>query len=125
MEVKECKKCKNELPVSEFYEQKQVGLVNGQVWPYLDCFCKTCRLNYGHERRRARKQQAVEYLGGKCVDCGLVDIPEVYDFHHTDPSKKDFTIGKSSKAFDAIKSELDKCILLCAVCHRKRHALDN
>lgn len=121
-EVKECKKCKETLPVSEFYSQKQVGLVHGQIWPYLDCFCKKCRLGYGKERRKARKQQAIEYLGGKCLDCGLIDDPEVFDFHHTDPSSKDFTIAKNFKSFDSIKAELDKCILLCANCHRKRHA---
>lgn len=44
-----------------------------------------------------------------------------YDFHHLDPNQKDFSIGKQSKSFAVIRSELDKCVLLCSNCHRKRH----
>jgi hypothetical protein len=44
-----------------------------------------------------------------------------YDFHHKDPNEKDFMISKQAKSFEAIKAELDKCELLCAVCHRFEH----
>ena len=60
-------------------------------------------------------------MGGKCHECKLVDDPAVYDFHHLDPKQKDFSIGQQAKSFDKIKSELDKCIMLCANCHRKMH----
>ena len=43
------------------------------------------------------------------------------DFHHLDPSKKE---GEISRLFDApnkLKEELDKCIVLCANCHRDLH----
>lgn len=122
--MKICKNCKVEKLDSEFYKGKQTGK-NGQTWNYLDSLCKNCRKTYANERRKLIKQQAINYLGGKCFDCGLIDIPEVYDFHHKDPSKKDFTLAKrNNRSFKAIQKELDKCILLCAICHRKRHAKD-
>ena len=122
--MKVCKKCKAEKENDEFYSQIQRG-TNGQVWSYLDCYCKVCRLDYASERFKNIKIQAIEYLGGKCVDCGLVDMPCVYDFHHLDPTKKEIAFGsRGGKSFKTIKEELDKCVLLCANCHRKRHSKD-
>ena len=120
--TKTCKKCRESKPDNEFYAQQQRGK-NGQVWRYLDPYCKPCRLEYGADRRRQIKEQAVAYLGGKCTDCGLVDHAVVYDFHHLDPEQKDFSIGKNARVFTSIQAELDKCILLCSNCHRKRHYL--
>ncbi len=73
-------------------------------------------------KRKELKRQAVEYKGNKCTDCGNTYPDCVYDFHHLDPEAKDFSIAKKAwVSFDDIKQELDKCILLCANCHRIRH----
>ncbi len=79
--------------------------------------------DYENEKKRARRKQCVEYLGGKCEICGLADNPISYDFHHNDPNEKDFALsGKALKySWDRLKAELDKCQLLCAICHRKLH----
>jgi hypothetical protein len=107
-----------------FYEQVQRG-PKGQVWHYFDSFCKKCRVRYQSERRRQIKRKCVEYLGGECQKCQLkTDRVEVYDFHHPDPDGKDFTIGKQAKSFEALKAELDKCVLLCANCHRLAHGTE-
>lgn len=119
--TKTCKQCNEEKSVEKFYAQQQRNKDGTKVWKYRDSMCKQCRLAYGNARRRAIKQQAVEYLGGKCQRCGLVDDPCVYDFHHLDPTEKDFSIGKNALKFESIKKELDKCILLCSNCHRKEH----
>jgi ribosomal protein L30E len=44
-------------------------------------------------------------------------------FHHIDPSQKDFNIGGrgSTRAWETIKAEIEKCILLCANCHAEEH----
>ena len=73
-------------------------------------------------KRRARLEEAVELLGGKCSKCNLVFDPVCYDFHHVNPSEKDLTIGENmliskTKLFNEIK----KCVLLCANCHRLTH----
>ena len=122
MSMKDCTRCLQKLSLDSFYKQIQRGK-NSQVWNYLDSMCKRCRIEYTTERRLKVKQQAIDYLGGVCLDCGLDDsVIQVYDFHHLDPSEKDFTLGKVNRSFESIKAELDKCILLCANCHRRKHA---
>jgi hypothetical protein len=70
-----------------------------------------------------KKQKAIDYLGGKCVDCKGIFPSSVFDFHHLDPSKKEFNLGNilRRKDFEFIEKELSKCVLLCANCHRIRH----
>ncbi len=65
--------------------------------------------------------QAIVYLGGKCQICAYVGSPMAYDFHHTDPTTKDFNISARMTSFEAIRAELHKCVLLCARCHREVH----
>lgn len=72
------------------------------------------------------KTRCVIYLGSKCNDCPNTLIENknhvIFDFHHLDPSQKDFALStKAHSKFEDIKSELDKCILLCGNCHAKRH----
>lgn len=72
--------------------------------------------------RKRKKVKAVEYLGGKCQICSYNKSPFVLEFHHKDPSQKDFGISsKSAWGFERIKCELDKCALLCPNCHREVH----
>ena len=113
-----CTKCKLTLSVEEFYLFTQN---NGKdkKWLYRAAACIKCMTS----KRKQRKKEAVEYLGGVCKDCDLKDeCVDIYDFHHLDPNEKDFAIGKNNSNFNKIKKELDKCILLCANCHRRRHS---
>ncbi len=75
--------------------------------------------------RQVRKRKAVQYLGGKCFDCGLqTDFMSVYDFHHKDADTKEAGITASLsnyRSWEMVQAELDKCILLCANCHRIQH----
>lgn len=74
------------------------------------------------------KEKCVLYKGGKCAVCGYSKYLGALEFHHLDPTQKDFSIAskKSCKFDDKIKSELDKCVLLCSNCHREEHhRLDN
>ena len=70
-----------------------------------------------------KKQRAVDFLGGECMDCGGKFPPPVYDFHHLNPKEKEFNLGDilRRKDFSTIEKELTKCVLLCANCHRIRH----
>ena len=89
-------------------------------------FCsKNCSSKFSvQKRRKVLKYKAFEYKGGKCEKCGIISIPEIYDFHHIDPLQKDFSISAvgNTYSWDKIKKEIDKCILLCANCHRQIHA---
>ncbi|MEB3330795.1 MAG: hypothetical protein VKQ33_16355, partial [Candidatus Sericytochromatia bacterium] len=67
--------------------------------------------------------KAIEYKGGACERCGYNKCPAAMVFHHPDPNQKDFGISSSGKtrSFEKIKSELDKCVLLCMICHAEIH----
>ena len=74
------------------------------------------------DKFRIAKQKAVEYMGSKCHDCHTVYPNYVYDFHHLDRNTKlDNPSALLHKSWDGAKQELDKCIMVCANCHRKRH----
>lgn len=74
------------------------------------------------EFRRQMKIKAVDYLGGKCIKCGYFKCMAAMEFHHRDPSQKDFRIsnGRSIK-WERVVKELDKCDLLCSNCHKEMH----
>lgn len=85
--------------------------------------CGTCNTNL---RRYRVKKRSVEYLGGKCKECGWFGDISGFDFHHKDPTKKDFSpngLNLANKSWERAKKELDKCELLCALCHRKKHSV--
>lgn len=86
--------------------------------------CNSCLVN---DRRFGLKKKCVEYKGGKCEHCGYKKSLRALNFHHKDPTQKDFGIsGKHCYSWERIKAELDKCILLCSNCHMEVHEeLDN
>lgn len=74
--------------------------------------------------RRKTKEKSVQSLGGKCQICEYNKCIYALEFHHLDQSKKDFTLSSTSQgkqSWNKIKVELEKCILLCANCHREVH----
>ena len=72
-------------------------------------------------RRRENKIKAVEYLGGHCADCKNEFPPYVYEFHHLDPTIKEFNVSLiMGRKWEGILPELKKCVLLCANCHKIR-----
>ena len=70
---------------------------------------------------KKRKQQAIEYMGGKCVICGYNKTLRSLCFHHRNPEEKDFGISGGNMSWERMKCELDKCILVCANCHGEIH----
>lgn len=64
----------------------------------------------------------LNYKGGKCQRCGYNKCNRALEFHHIDPSKKDFGISKNiNRNIEDLKREVDKCILLCSNCHAEVH----
>jgi transposase len=88
--------------------------------------CKKCFNEDRKIRSRKLKERAVKYKGGKCSICGYSKCIQALEFHHKDLSKKDLNF-KSSKSWGwgRLKKEIDKCILVCANCHREIHHLDD
>jgi len=78
---------------------------------------KYMRENHLNRYYRLRKK-AIEYLGGKCVECGSVEKLEI---DHIERAEKELDCSKllsvSEKTF---WNELNKCQLLCKSCHNKK-----
>jgi len=74
-------------------------------------------------RRKHIRQLAIEYKGNRCSICGYDKCLKALEFHHLESDKKDFGISEKgyTRSWEATKRELDKCILLCANCHREVH----
>ena len=76
------------------------------------------------KRRKKIRKMAIEYGGGQCQVCGYKRDDSALEFHHRDPSKKDFGLSQKglTRAWKKVRAELDKCILVCANCHREIHS---
>ena len=85
--------------------------------------CLKCNAEGVTEHRKRLKIRAVEYLGGKCQRCGYNKSIAALDFHHKDQIEKDFGISDEgiTRSWETIRVELDKCMLVCANCHREIH----
>lgn len=84
--------------------------------------CRQCAVDAVTRRRKRLKELSIEYKGGKCEICGYDKCVEALEFHHLDPNEKEFNISIANvKSWENIKKELDKCILVCANCHREIH----
>lgn len=97
---------------------------------------KTWNENYYRKHRKKeiarvalRKTKLREWLdeyrkGLSCNRCGE-NHPACLDFHHKDAKEKDFSLG-NVKAMgwgrEKLLSEIKKCVVVCANCHRKLHA---
>jgi hypothetical protein len=83
-----------------------------------------CTSHWRAWSRQSTKTKLIEMMGGRCRSCHGIFHPAAFDFHHLDPTKKDFSITNAfnNKPFDVIKKEVEKCVLLCANCHRIEHA---
>ena len=73
------------------------------------------------KRRKQNKLLLVEYKGGKCECCGYDKCIAALDFHHLDPTTKESKNLGTTVAIEKQKIEADKCILVCANCHREIH----
>lgn len=81
---------------------------------------------YSNQRKRGkmRKEAMIAKMGGKCSICGYSKCLAALEFHHLDPSIKDF--GLDSRKFSNTRQEkLDieaaKCIIVCSNCHAEIH----
>lgn len=96
-------------------------------------YCYECSPSYGNDsgnshagnitvKRRAIKKHLIERAGGRCAQCGYDKCQAALQFHHLDPTQKDFTISQNfNNDVEKLYIEVDKCVLLCANCHAELH----
>lgn len=134
---KVCNVCGQVRSLDDFHNKKNAP--DGKAY-----VCKPCKAAYDKEyttlnkdkikeqkkvyykdKSRAGIEELREYFGGefRCSKCGYTnDCWAPFDLHHLDMDEKEFGIAEHYlKGIDVIKEELDKCVLLCARCHREEH----
>ena len=132
--MKICTKCKKQKEESEFAWKLKAK-------NKLQSHCKECQntLVYDYKNYKAyyianarkqnkkikarNRQWIYQYKLSHPCKCGESD-PACLDFHHAgDNKEKNVSIlVNSSSSIKTIENEINKCIVLCSNCHRKKHA---
>lgn len=87
--------------------------------------CAKCHNKYRLDKGRKNRRKAIEYLGGKCINCSWDKWDSGFDIHHLNPEEKDVAFrSMRSWSWERTRAELDKCVLLCACCHAGVHSGD-
>lgn len=128
--MKECIKCKSEKPLEEFNRSpKNKGGRHS--------YCRVCQKEHYKNNSVSHKANVKknkirsmsiarefiwERLAEGCVDCGESD-PIVLEFDHVDREDKALNVSamiRSGYGLDRIKKEVEKCLVRCCNCHRRR-----
>lgn len=134
-----CSVCRKYKPLEHFAIRSKTGTRRHDC---KDCYNIKRRAQYkndkdhkqqGISRRRKNKFKLKKWFleiksQYECTDCGESD-PACIDFHHYPERRNNgptiCQLLNSVSRKDKILSELEKCIALCANCHRKRHAKED
>ena len=143
-----CNKCSSKFPNSIEFEGKRRNLQNRKYClecsPFLSrntrklneefgiCSCGEVKVKYGKKRgaycRTCHNKDVIKRQKEKNKNlltitvCGYNRYPGALEFHHLDPNEKEIPPAKlNNYSFENAKEELDKCVLLCANCHREVH----
>lgn len=131
--MKQCNRCHQVLPLEEFNRKRKES---------LQSYCRSCQKEYGKEHYHKNREQNAEKqrLAKKarldaiktdirklkestpCLDCGESYPYYCMDFDHVN-GKKTTHISEMVQQGAArwrIFSEITKCEVVCANCHRKR-----
>lgn len=132
--MKLCSKCKREKELIEFNKNKRK--LDG-----LQDYCKLCKkesdVKYYKKDPKIYNKRNILYYKQKlkliepilknreCLKC-KENRWWVIDFHHLDPNIKEFNISSKLNGLklETLKNEINKCINLCANCHREFHHLE-
>lgn len=81
-----------------------------------------CTRHFKAHRKRVIKRAAVDAFGDHCSVCkGTFPLP-VYDFHHVGQKTDSPSLILMNGSVEKMATELSRCILLCANCHRLEHS---
>lgn len=94
---------------------------NGNAKPRFKC--GKCSSEATARVVAGKQKLAYEKYGSCCRLCGYDKCTRALEWHHIDPNQKEVEPKKVfSRSWERIQEELDKCVLLCANCHREVHA---
>lgn len=110
---KKCSKCQQIVDIEKYSLRS-----NGN----LQSACNDCNNIRRYAIIKANLITLKDEFGGKCIRCGYNNSYCALDFHHLNPEDKSFSLSSpNSLNIDKLRLEANKCILLCANCHREEH----
>ena len=128
-----CCSCKIEKVEEEFsWSKKAENKRNGQ--------CKACYKEYkrqyylknkklcrqkADDRKEKIKEWYIDYKSKQKCEICFESCPACLDFHHINDEEKEICVAQAvarNWSISNIKKEIDKCVVVCANCHRKIHA---
>lgn len=112
-----CSQCKKDLPIECFpFRNKKKGILRKE--------CKQCNHIWQQKIYQRNTQIIEQWKKDGCIKCGD-NRPYVIDAHHLNPLVKEFGISRLriNSSVEKIITELQKCVPLCANCHREYHWL--
>ena len=128
--IKYCRICSTELILEENWYKCNV---NSHNYICIPCELKKCN-DYSKKHKKERQEQGFKNhkinmevmhslkING-CAICGYNECGAALEFHHVNSEDKKFNLCSTAlgRREKSIVEELNKCILLCANCHRKIH----
>lgn len=117
---RKCCFCMEYKILDDFYPKKNS---RGMSW-CKSCFNKNNTIIYQKNRGLSRKIDFIKKLGGKCSSCGYNRNIAAMCFHHINPGNKSFQLDMrtlSNNSLEVLYKELEKCIVLCHICHMEQH----
>lgn len=129
--MKKCSSCNIEKTFDSFYKSK--NRKDGYSYSCKQCADKANKgtrdryqqryQGYRNDYKRTLVERVNEYKSSfGCRACGENSHPAVLDMHHIDPSIKENAPSSMRTSWERWINEANKCIVLCANCHRKVHA---
>jgi len=109
---------------------REVDLPKNKDWEELSSYQRYYYKNREEEKQRTKQRTQMlkkwfkQYKRNfECEKCGETH-PACLDFHHTGEKKSGVAelVSRKNTSKKRIKEEIEKCIVLCANCHRKEHS---
>ena len=113
METKRCPRCKNDLPIQDYY--KNTGRRDG-----LSVYCARCGVAAGRESYLKLRHAAIQHLGGKCRACGYSQDERALQIDHVNGDGRAQRKELSNRQIlRAALADAGRCFqLLCANCNQ-------
>lgn len=131
--MKHCSKCHKNKDKSEFNKNKTKK--DG-----LQATCKECNKIASKKHYRSNKEKYIArnqkvklqarkfilniFLNSQCIDCGET-CPACLQFDHVKGDKVMAVSQLVTYGVEAVKKEVEKCVIRCANCHAKKTAKDH
>lgn len=128
--MKTCSRCKQDKPLDEFHKSSRMK--DGRQSSCKNCmsesYTRSRKLRQTHYqevakiRRNILQEQMAEWKSSRGCTCCDETFSPCLELHHTDPSEKEGDPSSfTNVSFRAFLKEAEKCVVLCANCHRKVH----